>query len=192
MEKQAAFLSQRSSRTDGGRRREDTWTTHSRAWLQRGCPAPRKPRAMRSSRPTCLRQCFGLGGPSPPPCLWRQKAGSLSQQAVLGPHLMMLAAAFRSWVRSSGSCMTSSRKLITLHLSSLLVSKSCGEDGRVVLATVFQLPCSGPGPARGGGGRLCLCPRRAACLISLFTGCVAGRQGAYRPGGKRHWARTIL
>jgi hypothetical protein len=40
---------------------------------------------------------------------------------------MMLAAAFRSWVRSSGSCMTSSRKLITLHLSSSLVSKSCGK-----------------------------------------------------------------
>lgn len=40
-------------------------------------------------------------------------------------YLMMLAAAFRSWVRSSGSCMTSSRKPITLHLSSSLVSKSC-------------------------------------------------------------------
>jgi len=40
-------------------------------------------------------------------------------------HLMMLAAAFLSWVRSSGSCITSSRKLITFIFSSVLESKSC-------------------------------------------------------------------
>lgn len=39
-------------------------------------------------------------------------------------YLMMLAAAFLSWVSNSGSCITSSRKAITLVFSSLLVSKS--------------------------------------------------------------------
>lgn len=39
-------------------------------------------------------------------------------------YLMMLAAAFLSWVSSSGSCITSSRKAITFVFSSLLVSKS--------------------------------------------------------------------
>lgn len=37
---------------------------------------------------------------------------------------MMLAAAFLSWVSSSGSCITSSRKAITFVFSSLLLSKS--------------------------------------------------------------------
>lgn len=40
------------------------------------------------------------------------------------PYLMMLAAAFLSWVNNSGSCITSSRKAITFVFSSLLVSKS--------------------------------------------------------------------
>lgn len=39
-------------------------------------------------------------------------------------YLMMLAAAFLSWVNSSGSCITSSRKAITFVFSSLLLSKS--------------------------------------------------------------------
>ena len=68
-------------------------------------------------------------GPPPPcplPLAGRPQAEGRApvQQAFPSPHLMMLAAAFRSWVRSSGSCMTSSRKLMTLHLSSSLDRKS--------------------------------------------------------------------
>lgn len=80
-----------------------------------------------------------LGAPAPQPasledrvsCLGWALLASLAlascSRAACGPDLMMLAAAFRSCVRSSGSCMTSSRKLITLHLSSSLVSKSYGK-----------------------------------------------------------------
>lgn len=109
--------------------------------------------APRSSQHTCLRQSCGLGLSllASLPLASRPEAEhrAPSQQADLSPYLMMLAAAFRSWVRSSGSCMTSSRKLITLHLSSSLVSKSCGEEGRVAVATVpAALGWSRPGQRR--------------------------------------------
>lgn len=48
---------------------------------------------------------------------------SQTQNIIVG-YLMMLAAAFLSWVSNSGSCITSSRKAITFVFSSLLVSKS--------------------------------------------------------------------
>ena len=92
------------------------------------------------------------------------------------PHLIMLAAAFLSWVSSSGSCMTSSRKLITLHRSSSLVSKSCGED-MVALVIAPWLP--GPCPAIRGGWSLFL-PTEAGCLVFLFPGCAARHHGGLK------------
>lgn len=115
--------------------------------------------------------------PCPPPLAGRAQAEGRApiQQAVPSPHLMMLAAAFRSWVRSSGSCMTSSRKLMTLHLSSSLVSKSCREDRRVALATV---PAALRWSLPGQGGRMPALPTQASCLISLFPSCLPGTSGA--------------
>lgn len=62
----------------------------------------------------------------------------------------MLAAAFLSWVRSSGSCITSSRKPITLHLSSSLVSKSCGEEVCIWSRLRPEEEAVAPESARGG------------------------------------------
>lgn len=179
MGRQAPFLPQ-GAQGLRGQGDGDIWTAHSEVAVE-GCLAPLKPGALRFSvhLPGVVLQPGK--GPSHLPGSGQPSAGrvrSLSQRAALSPYLMMLAAAFRSWVSSSGSCMTSSRKLITLHLSSSLVSKSCREEGRVALATRFELPCGSPGPARGGGCRFDFRPCRAACLISLFTGCVAGCQGS--------------
>lgn len=52
-------------------------------------------------------------------------------------YLIMLAAAFLSWVNSSGSCMTSSRKLMTFIFSSVLLSKSC--QGHFTYSTMFTI-----------------------------------------------------
>lgn len=91
---------------------------------------------------------------------------------------MMLAAAFRSCVRSSGSWMTSSRKLITLHLSSWLVSKSCGKTGWVSLAAAVGRPQQlGPGP-------------RKAVLLSDVAGCWLCHP-ASMPGGHSGVARLL-
>lgn len=73
-----------------------------------------------SCRPcACLYRRGKQGEPSPAP----GKSDPGPPGALL--HLIMLAAAFLSWVRSSGSWITSSRKPITLNFSSSLVSKSC-------------------------------------------------------------------
>lgn len=119
-------------------------------------------------------------GPPPPcplPLAGRPQAEGRApvQQAFPSPNLMMLAAAFRSWVRSSGSCMTSSRKLMTLHLSSSLVSKSCREDRRAALAIV---PAALRWSLPGQGRKMQTLPTQASCLISLFLSCLPGTSGA--------------
>lgn len=94
---------------------------------------------------------------------------------------MMLAAAFRSWVRSSGSCMTSSRKPITLHLSSSLVSKSCREGVMGGSGYVFELLCSGLGPGQRKELQFLFCPWQADLPHFLSAGFLAGHERLSRP-----------
>lgn len=80
-------------------------------------------------------------------------------------HLMMLAAAFLSCVRSSGSWMTSSRKPITRNFSSSLLSKSCqGRHSRGITVLGLTLIPAEPLPTPGWG-RGCKTPAQEGSRI---------------------------
>lgn len=115
------------------------------------------------------------------------RAGSRPRR--LPSHLMMLAAAFRSWIRRSGSCTTSPRKQLTLYLSVSSLWKSCGKmDMKLWLWLQPPLQCF---RARLQDS-VYFCPWRLLCFSYLVTISWKATSGASHVPGTGSWDKTEL